>query len=317
MTKTRAEIVLGQLKDIDSYLAHFTPKESTYFEKLIAEVLSRALHLPFYSLDNENTNKTYRLTWQGSIGSITPAPPGADAIAYCYSYYLLIEATRRTGANQWKLEVVQAIRHCEDFCRQNRIDPKDVFVVLVCKELHIDTYRSIRRNPDTEYKLIPMGIPEVIKILETSILAFTMRHLRVRKLFASILKAVRETSSLTDFQSTLGVVVSDWQKDVLREEKIAFTGVRSYELIRTIRRREVALSEILTELQKHPTVKKYFDIIGANFLSGDLVEDSLVQTGYASCVGFTFDEEPLFLPVPWIDFKVRNNKLVRKVRKMQ
>ena len=316
MRKTRAEIVLGYLKNLDQYLAKFSPKESTHLEKLITEAFSRILDLPFYSIDNENTKRRYRVTWQGSISSVTKAPPGPDGIAYCYGFYLIIEATRRLGANQWALEFSPAVRHCEDFCIRNGLKPSDVCAVLVCTELHKDTYRSIKSHPKSDYRLVPMEVSEVIKILETSILAFTMKHLDVRKILKKISKAVRKTSSLRNFKHRLNTEISNWQKDIFDDEKSAFTGVRSYEVMRKSSRRETALSDILRTLQKHPTVKEYFDILGES-LDAELIEDSLRQQSLAYFVGSTYEpEDDLYAPVLQVDFKGRNNRLVKEIMRI-
>ncbi|TKJ38466.1 hypothetical protein CEE36_10700 [candidate division TA06 bacterium B3_TA06] len=319
MRKAQAKIILGRLVNRKQYLAPFTDK-ATHFEKLIAEAFSCILNLPFYSLDDDNTKRTYRVTWQGKSSSMTQAPPGPDTIAYCYNFHLLIEATRLKGAGQWKQEFSSAIRHCEDFCKQPDVQHEDVFVILVCDyPLHQDMYRSVRSvrsGPDRKYKLIPMETETVIRMLETSLLAFTMKHLEVRKLLPKILNAVKETSSLQDFKREVDVQLNVWQKDVLKHEKTAFTGIKSYEILITSKRKEVTLSEIFNALQKHPAVQKYFDVIGSNFLNPDLVENSLVPQGLASCVSYTIDDEPRLIAAPLPDFKNRYDRLVRELRKI-
>ncbi len=59
-------IVLRNLIDCEKYLAQFHQcLQSAHFDKLIAEAFSCILHLPFFTLDNEDERKPHRVTWQG------------------------------------------------------------------------------------------------------------------------------------------------------------------------------------------------------------------------------------------------------------
>lgn len=310
--------ILRNLKNLRNYLTQFLPlQRSIYFEKLIAEAFSKIFYLPFYTSDNDDPNIPYRLTWQGSINSVSQAPRGKpDAIAYCYNYYLIIEATRRTGANQCTMEFAQSIRHCEDFCNQNSIPQKNVFVLIVCTKLFIDTYRSIKNNiREEKSKIIPIEVPELEKILQASILAFTLGHLDLRGLFHKISNCIKNSSSLIDFSKLVDSAITGWQKDMLKLEKNAFIGVKSYEMMRKIGRSHIGISEILQKLQKHPIVKQYLNIIGEN-ISIETIEDSLVQQSFARLIP-TIIEEKLFSPVPCVDFKGRSLRLIDTVMRIK
>jgi len=311
---------LKNLKNLDNYIRYITQnfpsKESTYFEKLIAEAFSKILYLPFYTIDNDDPNVTHRLTWQGSINPISKAPKGKpDAIAYCYNYYLIIEATLRTGSSQCAKEYAQSIRHCEDFCNHSKIPPKDVYVLLICTELHKDTYRTLKNNLGTEEsKYIPIKVSELEKILQASILAFTLRHLDLRGLFHQIYKCIIKSSSLMAFSKSVNNSITGWQKDMLEIEKNAFIGVKSYEAMQKIGRNQISTSEILHKLQKHPIVKQYFKIIDDK-IGIKIIEESLLQQSFARLIpGFN---EELFSPIPCEDFKSGSMRLIDAVMKIK
>jgi len=311
--------ILRNLRNLNKYLSRFHKSlQSTYFEKLIAEAFSHVLHLPFYTISDDKKDTPYCVIWQGDISnsSITKAPQGEpDAVAYCFGFYLLIEATLKTGANQWSKEFAASIRHCENFCSQNNIQPEDVFALLVCTDLHEDTYRSVHHSPSTKYKFIPVEILTLSKIIETSILAFTIRHIELRRLLIQIQEILRKSSSLDDFRNTVNDLVTDWQKDVLKIEKNALVGLKSYETMQRINRTYIGVSEILKELQKDRTINKYFKIIGEK-LSFDIIEESLIHQSLAVRLISTYEGENLFSPVPFVDFKGRWSRLIKAVEKL-
>ncbi len=312
---TTSRTTLKNFKKLDQYLAQFhQSQQSTYFEKLITEAFSHILYLPFYTSDNDDTNIPHRVTWRGNINPpISRAPEGGpDAIAYCHGFCLTIEATLKTGANQWSQEFAQSIRHCEDFCSQSQIDPRDAFALLICNKMHRDTYRSIKGNPREEYKLIPIEVSEVSRILETSILAFTMRHLELRRLLNQISEHIRDSSSFDDFQKAVDSLITSWQREVLQVEKSAVIGVKSYDAMRRINRTHIGVSEIFQILQTNKTINKYFKVIGDK-LSFDIIEESLIQQSLASQLSPTYEGEKLFSPVPFADFRERELRLIKAV----
>jgi len=310
---TSPKTILENLKNLNQYLAQFDRSEqSTYFEKFIAEVLSRILNLPFYTMDDDNTAVPHRIIWQGSTNPVSKAPlEKPDVVAYCYDFCLTIEATLKTGVNQWTQEFASSIRHCANFCSQSRIQEKDAIALLICTKLHEDTYRSIKSNPKPECKLIPIEVSELVRILETSILAFTMRHLEFRRLLNQVSDCIRTSSSLDNFQSDMDILLTNWQKDVLKIERSAIISVKSYEAMRSINRTHISVGEIFSILLKDQTINEYLRIIGDK-LSFDIIEESLLQQGLAFQFSPTFDEK-LFYPVPFADFKERGLRLIKAV----
>jgi len=317
-----ARTILRYLKKNDEYLNHFPRHEhSKYFECLVAEAFSRVLHLPFYSSANDNTTIPHRVVWQGNINPITLAPQRKpDAIAHCYNFDILIESTLKDGANQWTQEFASSARHCDDFISQREVQPNDVYIILVTPKLYQDTYRSIHQHPRQEFNFIPIEVSTLAKILETSILAFTMRHIDLRKLFHKIQRCIRESSSLADYRKSVDKLLTEWQKDVFRREKGVFIGVKSYEAMRRIeresRRKSISAYEILQKLQKHPFVTQYLKVVHDKLL-GKTIENSLIQGSFAIEVGrIISSDEGLFEPIPYEDFSGRESRLIAEVEKI-
>jgi hypothetical protein len=258
------------------------------------------------------------VTWQGSDinGALSKAGGDKpDVICYCYDYYLTIETTQKTGANQWSQEFAQCVRHCDNFVRQNSIDTKDVYGILVTPTLHEDTYRSLHSHPSQKYKLVPLEVRVLSEILETSILAFTMKHLEMRLVLNRIRECLNRSSSLANFQQTLEGELNAWQKKVLEIEKNAVVGVRSYEAMRKIDRKHISTGEILQKLERNPTLLKYLKLI-ENKISLNMIEDSVIQHSLAYRLTSTYEDERLLGPVPFVDFKERKLRLIKAVEEV-
>jgi len=309
--------ILRYLRNLNQYLGQFPYNEkSTYFEHLISVAFSRGLYLPYYTIDNDDESVEQRVTWQGSdsSGDLSKSPAGkTDIIAYCCGFYLVIEATRKTGSGQWTDEFAQALRHCGAFVRTKGLDPRQVYIVLVTTRLHEDTYCSLRHQPPREYKFVPLETEVLVRILETSILAFTMKNIELRTLFNKIPKLLVSSSSLEDFRNTLDEESKTWQKEVLKQEKDTFIGVKSYEAMKKINRPAVVVGEIFDSLLKHPFVGQYLNIVGEKLSSCD-IEKILVNESLGCRAGRTIQtDEPLLECVPCTDFKGRGLRLIRAV----
>lgn len=310
---------LRYLKRLDQYLANLPQtqaRQSACFEHLVAQAFSHILYLPFYSSDNDDVNIGHRVAWFGSETNLSNAPPDSpDAIVYAYKFYILIESTLKTGAKQWSQEFAQSLRHCDDFVKQTGTQPNEVYIVLVAPKLHIDTYRSIRQNPRPEFNFILLEVSQLAKILETSILAFTMRHLELRRLLNKVPECIKNSSSLNGFYRLLNDLMKGWRQDVLKLEKDAFIGVKSYEVMKEIGRTYIGVSEILQKLQGHRIVLQYFNIIDSKVSVSDVVE-SLHQQKLGFRLTPTTDGEEIFETVPVLDFKARSLRLIRAVEEI-
>ena len=315
MTSSRA--ILRNLKHLTECLNEFLKRQrATYFEKLVAEAFSRILYLPFYGSNDDDASVPHRVIWQGQSNPFSKAPGGGpDAIARCYHFDLIIEATRKPGPDQWSREFAQSIRHCKDFCSEAGTRSSNVYALMICSNLHADTYESIKANPKRKYRLIPIRVTDLAIVLETSILAFTMRHLELRRLFHQICNCITNTSTPNEFSDSVSARITAWQKDVLKLEKSSFIGVRSYEVMRRIGGNVVSASEIIQQLQKHPFVGQYLNIVGEK-ITVDQIEKDLMQQDLAHIAGRTIqDDLPLFEPVHTADFRARGLRLIKAVEK--
>lgn len=310
-----SQTILKNLNNFNQYLTQFPqPQQSSYFEQLIALVFSHIFYLPYFSCDNEDISITHRVKWQGSLNPVSKASPGKpDIIAYCYDFYLMVEATRKTGTKQWSQEFAQACRHCDNLVNQNVVQPDNVYIVLVMPKLHQDTYESVKYY--SKYRFITIETTAVARILETAILAFTIKHLELLRLLNQMSDCIKGSASLTDFQKDAESLLTTWQKDVLRVEKNAFIGVKSYEAICKTGRKSVSAGEILGMLLDNPIVKQYFDIIHDKPLIS-CIEKSLIEQSFGVLVGKTIRNESLFEPVSSTDFKCRSKKLIEEVVKI-
>jgi hypothetical protein len=308
--------ILSYLEKLDVYLGQFAHKRSTYFEHLISLAFSQALYLPFYTIDNDDQSVGQRVTWQGSDkgGCLSLSPPGKpDIIAYCYGFYLIVEATQKTGAMQWTDEFAQAVRHCDDFVKANNVQPSQVYILLVTPKLHDDTYNSLRHHPLTAFKFVPLETDVLDKILNTSLLALTIRHLDLRRFFNRVGEYIKKSSTLREFREGCEEGIIIWQKEVLKQEKDAFIGIKSYEAMRKAKRAAVSVSEIFENLLEDSFVKEYLNVLGETLDVGE-IETSLKAQSLCCCAGKTIQtDEALLECVPWTDFKGRGLRLIEAV----
>jgi hypothetical protein len=308
--------ILKHLRNIEKYLGQFRYSESVHFENIIGLALSKALYLPFYTRENDDENVLHKVVWQGSdqSGSLVKAPAGkSDIIAYCYSFFLVVEVTRKTGSGQWTDEFAQAVRHCSDFVRTNGIEPNKVYIILITTKLHKDTYFSLRNYPGRKYRFVPIETDVLIRILQTAIMALTIRHFELRTILNKIPECLKNSSSLSNFRIILNEELENWQKQVLRREKRAFIGIKSYEAMRRNPRTAVAVSEILQKLLRHPFVGQYLKILEEE-LNPSEIEKALIEESLCCCAGKTIQtDEFLFECVPCTDFKGRGLRFINAI----
>jgi hypothetical protein len=314
MPTPSTRVILRELKDPDGYVTRFdAAQQSAAFEQLVANALANILYLPFYASNNDDGRIPNRVVWFGSTSPLSKAAANKpDAIGYCCDFHIVVEATRKTGSSQWSQEFAQSIRHCEDFCTSSNTSLRDAYVLLICTQLHVDTYRSIKNHPRQECRLVPLEVADVAGILQTSILAFTLRHVELRCLLNSICGAIVASPSLADFRRSVTDTMAEWQRDVLRLEKTVFVGVKSYEAMRRIGRQHIGATEILQRLQKHPVVNQYFKLIGDK-VGADGITEALITHSFAARLGATYAGEQLFQPVSPVDFKQRSLRLIHAV----
>jgi len=106
-----------------------------------------------------------------------------------------------------------------------------------------------------------------------------------------------------------------WQKDVLNVEKKTFLAVRSYRYMQRIGRTHVGVGKILQRLERDPVTKEYIYLAGAR-LGSEVLERSLLEQGLGCPAGQTLPGEMLLCPVPLLDFRTREVRIMREVEQI-
>jgi hypothetical protein len=315
--KMSAQENLDYLKDINSYFALVPPDQSkaAYFEKLIAKTISEIYSIQFFSSRNDDPSVKYRLIWNGDDCHQLHVSPegGADAIARCHNYFLIIEATLKGGANQWTQEYGSSIRHLDAFIQQEGCDCNQAYVLLVTPKISTDTYESIKSHPRGECKFIPIELASLHEILATSITVFTMKHLEIRRLLVDIPQIIRNSGDLDEYRILLQNHIIEWKKELFRREANTIIGLKSYEAMKKMNRKQVGESEILQELEKSDDVKQYLAVIGKQ-ITPTLIEESLVTQSLTAGITKTWDGEKFFHPIPYIEYKHRACNIICTVK---
>lgn len=285
--------------------------QPAYFEHLVAEAFARVLGLPFYGSDNDDPSDIYRVKWLGRVIDMTKAGPGPDALAFAYGFCMVIEATLLRNAQQWRAEFSPLLRHGYEIVAQQGMEPRDVYVVLVAPELHVDTYRALRSSPRPEFGLVAFEGLVLARIVDSCSLAITTSHLQVRQLLDTLADCPRETSSLQDYGNLVDRRVKEWEEKLLKREKTSFVALKSYQAMRRIGRFSVSTGEILQQLQGDRSVDRYFRKLQAKIRLAD-IEESLISEnlGYA---GQKIRGERMFSPVSPADFKGRAERMIAAV----
>ena len=311
---------LSNLINLKQYLKRYSKYQPAAFEYLVASAFSQIFHLPFQSKDNEDNTVNHRVIWYGSVNkkskTISKSPSGPDSICFAYGFYVLIESTLRDGANQWRKEFIESLKHYDDFVGAKNADRKDVYLILTTRKLHKDTFTGFQQKVKEGYNIILLETSFLAKIGNIAHAVFTVKHSDLRQLFNAIVKVLRESTSFGKFRGNLNQGISEWQKDVHKAGKMTFIGVKSYEAICKAvyqkGRANLSVGEIFRRLLKDPIVKDYFEIIDDKPLIS-YIEQSLVDQGLGVVVGESSQTEPLFEPVHSADFKGRGLRLIKTV----
>lgn len=283
------------------------------FEYLVSNAFSQLLFLPFQTKDNEDNTIRHRVIWYGSVKknkTISPSPAGPDTICYAFSYYILIECTLRHGANQWRKEFVESIKHFNSFIKNSKVDKKDVYLTLAIPKLHKDTYTGFKQKANEGINIILIESPCLARINDISKMAFTVRHLDIRQLFNNLTNKLRESTSFDKFRNEINQHISEWGKDVLKREKTVFFGIRSYAAMKKAGKNIVGTSDILTNLFRDRIFNNYLKILGGGDLTS-YIKDGLLKEKLACLV--TTPDEDLFCKVKSIDFRERGFRFIKAV----
>jgi hypothetical protein len=310
------------LTRLKQYLKRFPGKDQpAAFEYLVGSTFNQIFYLPFQSKDNEDNSVSHRVIWYGSIDrkrkTISCSPSGPDSICFAYGYYILIETTLRGDvANQWRREFVESLKHCDDFIKNKKVDNKDVYLILIAPKLHKDTYVGYQQKAKEGRSIIILESASLVRIGNALRIISAVRHIDIRQLLNDIIKIFRDSTSLKEFRYDLNRSISNWQKDILKAGKSLFIGFRAYKVMCQINRTNISVGEIYRRLLKDSIVREFFKVID-NKLSILDIEKSIIDHGFAIIVGHTIkDDEPLFESVHSIDFKAKEERLIKEVEKI-
>jgi len=264
------------------------------------------MHIPFFQSDRDDPSVKYRVVWFGDINATPPkcTPSGPDSIVYAHNNFILIEATRKEGKRQWSQEFARALSHRDEFVGKNK--KEKTYIVLVATKLDKDTYNSIR----TKEKFIPLQVGSIQKILKTSFLAFSIKHLEIINLLEDVSEILRDSESLKNYLSRVDKCLDSWQEKVLNKEKKLFIGIKSYEALVKSSGNLMSAGEILLKLKKNPIVRHYFNLIEED-ISFKIMEKALVEESLG-CLTKSIQEK-FYYPVPKEDFKGRAKRIVKAV----
>jgi len=312
-----SQTILERLRRHGDYLQGFhLSQQSAIFEHLVAQAISCILHLPFYTRDDEDPVVAHRITWRGSIrGRVYSRPSwGADAIAHAHGYSILIEPTLKQDATQWAQEFEPCCRHYDQFVAKSGPNPSDVYLVMIAESFHDRTWRSVAHQREINFVL--MELPICVELLDTAMLALTMTHLQFRMLLYDLVTCCRYSDSLDEFRAAARASVDKWKLNVLRDEKRAFLGMKAYEALKQTSGGVLGISEIFGKLYRHPMVADYMRALGAKLSSQD-IEGSLIRERLGGRLTFVpYGNEPLFCPVPLLDYVNRAKRLVEMVEEI-
>lgn len=287
------------------------------FEYLAASAFSKIFYLPFQSNDTEDASITHRVIWHGRINrrlrTFSKSPSGPDATCFCYGFYNLIETTLKVGTGQWRKEFIESLRHYDDFVTNNNVDKKDVYLTFIVPKLHKDTYTGFQPKVNESYNIILLESSWLAKIVDTSKMISTIRHLDLRYLFMNIIKIFQESTAFENFKADANKAISESQKDVITREKTVFFGLRSYEAMKKVGRNTVGTSEILLNLHKDAKFKRYTKILGNIDLTSH-IKEGLIFERLAYLI--PSPDENFFHKVNSPDFKARGLRLIKTVEEI-
>lgn len=306
------------LSRLKQYLRRYHNKDHpAAFEYLVGSTFSQIFYLPLQSKSTEDKTKKHRVIWFGDIDrnrkAITKSPSGLDSVCLAYGFNILLECTLRIGANQWRKEFVESLKHYDRFVKDNKVPKKDVYLAIVVSKLHRDTYTGYQQKAKEGRNVVLLESTSLAKIGDVLKIMSIVRHLDLRQLLNDMIKILRDSTSFDKFRGELNESISKWQKDVLKVGKSTFIGIKSYRAMCQIRRTNISAGEIFRRLLKDRIVKEYFDIINDKLSISD-IERSIIDQGLAVSVGQTVsDDQSLFEPVHKIDFRARGERLVKEV----
>lgn len=304
----------SNLSKLDKFMNRYPQNnQPAAFEHLVSVVFSRIFFLPFQTANTRNDRVIQRVLWTGqhSGNVIAKSPGGSDAVVFAHGFHVLVEATLRTGKNQWKKEFSECVNHYDDFVSRNTLDRKRVYAAIVTPEIHRDTHLCFRAIADDNYNFVLLSATQLWKIADTVQSLVSVRHLDICDLFHKISATLRNSHNLAGFESQAGTVIATWQSDTIKQERTVFFGLRCYEAMKDTGRTVVGTSDIIVRLERDERFNRYLSLAGGELPK--VIRESLITERLARLI--PTPDEDFFCRVKSGDFKARCVRLVQEVQR--
>ena len=197
------------------------------------------------------------------------------------NFDILIEVTQNTGARQWHKEFGPCLRHMTEYATRTRKPLDKIFLILVVKKIHADTYNSLRQKITEGLNVLPLTFKNIETITEVCHMTIGIRHVDIKNLFDRLARKIEDISNLKAYQKTSDQIICDWRKEYLSQNKLLFIAIKGYKLLKSKKDGTALLaSYIASELYTQKDVKAYFNIIGQPPNRTD-VRNGLLNFGFA------------------------------------
>ncbi len=273
------------LKNIDSFLSHFQDniQRSSALEQLFTQAMSLMFHLPYFDSATDFKNTVNKVVWLGQDGKTLQNAPanGSDAIVYARDFDVLLEITECTGTKQWDREFSRSVKHLDGYIAGKQKKREDVYLLLVAKEICSDMFHSIRAKVDLGSNIIMLTFKDVDRILEVCGLTIGLRHIELKELFSSLARDALDTPVLSNYNRKAMRTISDWRKSLLKSNQLAYVGIQSYKLFKTLTpMTRINASYLATELYTQKEIKAYFKILKEPLVK-EYVHKGMLTLGFA------------------------------------
>lgn len=305
----------NDIKNIDAFLANFPRVEhSARIEVLFSKALGYMFHLPFYTSVTNDPSKQHKVIWFGENELAPRCAPGncSDAIVFARHFDVLMEVTQNTGTRQWDREFARVCRHLEDYIKNQKKDRETVYLLLLVKDIHRDTFTSVKPKNREGYNILPITFDNFEKILEVCNLAIGLKHFDVKSLFSRLIRILIDSPNLTHYNRYAKRAVSEWRVNLIDRYRLAYVAIKSYKVFKIEGREHLTASEITTEINTQQDVQSFFKILGRRARKEDVI-DSLLTFGFASDAGLPQTDMILSL-VSTLEIQERIQEIMESIK---
>ncbi len=304
------------IKDVTSYIAKYpVPQQSAALELLFSKAMSLIFHLTFFTSATDNAAVTHKVVWLGKNETNPSNAPASssDTIIYARHFDVLMEVTQNTGTKQWDREFCRAVRHRDAYIKNFKNEPDDVFLVLIVREINVDTYESIRQKIHEGSHIVLLRFSDIERILQVCDISIGLRHFDLKQLFSTLARDVKDTASLSGYNRKATHTISDWRKAFLKHDQLAYVGIKSYNLVKTMNMNHLTASYIATELYTQKEVKAYFKILDEP-LRKEYVSSGMLTFGFACETGIP-QLDPILTIVSKMEIEERIKEILANIEK--